>query len=114
MEEFESYVAPEWNGAATEETSNGTEGPWLFGLAQPTALDAHLVAFIARMRDIGRGDALIPERLGKYADAAMERKGWDETMQGRVTMIGVPQGMVESSKLSNTVETRPLDIGTEA
>jgi hypothetical protein len=67
--------------------STTTTGPWLFGLEHPTALDAHLIVFINRMRDVGR-DALIPERLGAYADVAMGKKEWVDLMQGRKTMIG--------------------------
>ena len=66
---------------------NGATGPWLFGLTHPTALDAHLVVFIGRMRDVGR-EGLIPERLGAYADRAMAGPEWGDVMQGRRTMIG--------------------------
>jgi glutathione S-transferase len=58
---------------------------WIFG-EKPTALDAHLVVFIARMRDVGRRN-LIPERLEKYGDWAMEGKEWMKMMNGRATMI---------------------------
>jgi hypothetical protein len=92
MKEFESHLSPESaNVAIANGTSNVANGPWLFGLDQPTALDAHLVVFIARMRDIGRGDELIPGGLGRYADLAMQRAEWDKTMQGRIMMIGVPR-----------------------
>jgi hypothetical protein len=37
-------------------------GPWLYGATVPTALDAHLVTFIARMRDVGEKRA-DPSRL---------------------------------------------------
>jgi glutathione S-transferase len=61
-------------------------GPWLFGRDQPTALDAHLVVFIARLQDLGR-ESLIPPALIKYAGAAMEKPEWQSTMAGRRTMI---------------------------
>ena len=59
-------------------------GPWLWGLSRPTALDAHLVAFIARLRDIGQGDN-VPSDLSIYADTAMAGSEWNSTMQGRRT-----------------------------
>jgi hypothetical protein len=62
------------------------DGPWLFGLQSPSALDAHLVVFLSRMRDVGRGE-LIPERLGTYVDRAVDTQEWKQTMDGRKTMI---------------------------
>jgi hypothetical protein len=37
-------------------------GPWLYSATVPTALDAHLVAFIARLRDLRKED-LVPQAL---------------------------------------------------
>ena len=62
-------------------------GPWLFGAAVPTALDAHLVTFIARLKDIGRTD-LVPDALVRYADLAMETPEWRGVMNGRKTAFG--------------------------
>jgi hypothetical protein len=60
--EFESYL-PASAGSDSIGRTNGlsdaARGPWLFGLENPTALDAHLVFFIWRMRDVGRHE-LIP------------------------------------------------------
>lgn len=53
----------------------------LFG-DKPTMMDGHLVVFIARMRDVGR-QSLIPEKLGKWADWAMQGEEWQEMMGGR-------------------------------
>jgi len=78
MEAFQSWLP----GAPSKDAS----GPWILGLTQPSALDAHLITFIARMRDVGR-EEIIPEVLGKYADAAMEQDEWKDLMQGRRTMI---------------------------
>jgi glutathione S-transferase len=59
---------------------------WLFG-DKPTALDAHLVAFIARMVDVGRSN-LIPEKLQQYAQWAMQGPEWIKMRDGRSsTMI---------------------------
>lgn len=63
-------------------------GPWLFGLKDPTALDAHAVIFIARLKDVGRHD-IVPARLLAYAERAWETEEYKALMQGRKTMIGV-------------------------
>jgi len=60
-------------------------GPWLFGLDAATALDAHLVVFIARLRDVGR-EELIPHGISLYGDRAMETPEWRNFMDGRRTM----------------------------
>ncbi|KAK0247009.1 hypothetical protein B0A54_17911 [Friedmanniomyces endolithicus] len=67
-----------------ESLLNASQTPWLFGLERPSALDAHLLVFIARMQDIGRGD-MIPEALKKYGEKAMNGPEWHEVMQGRHT-----------------------------
>jgi glutathione S-transferase len=36
--------------------------PWIFGTAEPTALDAHVVPFIARLLDVGR-DGMLQDRV---------------------------------------------------
>lgn len=67
-----------------ESLLNASQTPWLFGLESPSALDAHLVVFIARMQDIGRGD-VIPSALQNYGERAMNGPEWHEVMQGRHT-----------------------------
>jgi hypothetical protein len=62
-------------------------GRWLYGATVPTALDAHLVTFIARLRDLGKED-LVPEVLIRYSDKAMETPEWRGVMNGRRTMFG--------------------------
>jgi hypothetical protein len=59
--------------------------PWLFGLLAPTALDAHLVTFLARLRDLGRNE-LISHSLRAYRDIAMETPEWCGVMNGRSTI----------------------------
>jgi len=56
---------------------------WVYG-AGPTALDAHLVPFIARM--IVKRKELISDKLESYAKWAMEQTEWTEMMEGRKTM----------------------------
>ena len=53
--------------------------------SQQTALDAHLVVFMARMSDVGRGQ-LIPEKLKQYGAWAMQTPEWIKMMNGRKTM----------------------------
>ncbi len=58
---------------------------WIFG-PTPTALDAHLVVFIARLTDVGR-DHLIPAKLKDYCAWAMQKPEWVAMMNGRKTMV---------------------------
>ena len=79
MTVFESLVTwPPSRGATAES--------WLFDLPHPTALDAHLTCFIARMLDVGRDD-IIPSKLKSYAERVMETEEWKSVMQGRKTMV---------------------------
>lgn len=61
---------------------------WLFGLSHATALDAHLIPFIARMLDTHRG-YLVPESLLKYAEHAIAQKEWKDIIRGKSTMYAV-------------------------
>ena len=67
-----------------EDILNDSQSGWCYGLPQPSALDAHLIVFIARMFDVKRAE-LIPERLKEYADKAMAGAEWQAVMQGRNT-----------------------------
>ncbi|KAF2102972.1 hypothetical protein NA57DRAFT_63700 [Rhizodiscina lignyota] len=60
---------------------------WMLGLPQPSALDAHLVTFIARLEDAGRTN-LVPPRLSTYCADARETEEWRRIMQGRKTAPG--------------------------
>lgn len=82
MEEFQLLLP----GASLSTLRNDASGPWLLGLPQPSALDAHLITFIARMRDVGRGE-IVPEALGRYVDSALEQDAWRDMMEGRKTMV---------------------------
>jgi hypothetical protein len=59
---------------------------WCFGLSQPSALDTHLLVFIARMQDAGWVDDLIPDYLTQWADRFMQREEWKNLMQDRRTL----------------------------
>ena len=61
---------------------------WVLDAPHPTALDAHVIVFVARLRDAGRGE-LVPARVIDYADKQMDTGAWKELMQGRGT---VPPG----------------------
>jgi glutathione S-transferase len=61
---------------------------WLFG-EKPTALDAHLVVFIARMTDVGR-ESLIPDKLRQYAQWAMRGSEWTKMRDGRQSTMVPP------------------------
>ena len=63
---------------------NGTKTGWCLGFDQPSALDAHLVVFIARMFDVKRAN-LVPDRVKEYAEVAMKGEEWKAVMQGRNT-----------------------------
>jgi hypothetical protein len=52
---------------------------WLFGSSTATALDAHLLPFLVRLRECGRAE-LISEDLGRYADASLKTPEWKSVM----------------------------------
>ena len=62
---------------------------WLFG-EKPTALDAHLVAFIARMIDVGR-ESVIPEKLCQYGRWATQGPEWTKIRNGRTSTMVPPR-----------------------
>jgi hypothetical protein len=81
--EFESYLPASAGSDSTGGTnglSDAARGPWLFGLENPTALNARLVIFIGRMRDVGRHE-LIPLRV--LADMQIMRLGMEGTDAGK-------------------------------
>ncbi|KAK4498027.1 hypothetical protein PRZ48_010683 [Zasmidium cellare] len=57
---------------------------WLFGLEHPTALDAHLVPFLVRLKDFKR-ENLIPANLVQYVAEAEKTTEWRDVMGGRST-----------------------------
>ena len=87
LSEYES-ILPNQQSVYNDGEKDGTSGPWLFGLANPSALDAHLIVFVARMRDIGRSN-IVPNAVSDYVDRAMRQPKWQTMMEGRKTMIGV-------------------------
>jgi hypothetical protein len=58
---------------------------WIFGDIGPTVLDAHVVAFVARLTDISLED-LVPPILRAYAATIMGLPEWQEVMKGRPTV----------------------------
>jgi hypothetical protein len=61
---------------------------WVLNTPYPTALDAHAIVFVARLRNAGRRE-LVPARVIDYADQQMDTVVWKEMTQGRGT---VPPG----------------------
>lgn len=67
--------------------SEGNRSPWIFGTRDPTALDAHVVPFIARLLDVGR-QGMLQDRVRAYSERAFDAEAWKELMQGRKTVHG--------------------------
>ena len=60
------------------------ESKWLFGLQQPSVLDAHLIPFLVRLKDVHR-ENLIPANLIEYVGRAELMDEWKDMQQGRST-----------------------------
>ena len=67
-----------------ENALTGSKSGWLLGFIQPSALDAHLAVFIARMYDMEKS-YLIPKTLQNYATRIFESEEWLDLMQGKTT-----------------------------
>ena len=65
-----------------------SETDWILNTKHPTALDAHIIVFVARLKDAGRSD-LVPARITDYAYKQMDTQLWKEIIQGRST---IPSG----------------------
>ena len=61
---------------------------WILSTTLPTALDAHIIVFVARLKDAGRRE-LVPGRIIDYANKQMETAVWKKMVQGQGT---VPPG----------------------
>ena len=62
---------------------------WAFGTPKPTALDTHIIPFIARLLNVGRSEMLAgKDRVRAYANCAFRTEGWKDVMQGRRTVYG--------------------------
>lgn len=93
LEEFKTHeliLKLEAQLAASEGAPKGVSAStWIFGTSEPTALDAHMVPFLARLVDVGRGGMFQDkERIKSYAERAFQSKTWMEVMQGRKTVYG--------------------------
>lgn len=62
---------------------------WLLSTTRPSALDAHVVPLVARMKDLNQ-DSLVPDSVAKYAASAMQGQEWNAVMQGRTTLPPMP------------------------
>ncbi|KAK2685464.1 hypothetical protein QWA68_015698 [Fusarium oxysporum] len=86
MTERATALMQELAALLLEKDTGGQVGPWLFGFQQPTALDAHLIVFIERMRDVNRL-GMVPDKLRRYADQATQMPEWKQVMSTRRTMV---------------------------
>lgn len=64
----------------------GVSGKWLFGLEHPSAADAHVIPFLARLHDVGRGE-MVSQALKKYLALAQSTREWKDVMGDRSTMF---------------------------
>lgn len=80
-------------------SNDNAEGSiWILGDdAGPTVLDAHLVPFIVRLLECGRG-TLVPEKLQTYAKRITSFPSWLEVTHGRPTLWSVSIGHVHLLK----------------
>jgi hypothetical protein len=69
-------------------TLQESQTDWILNTSHPTALDAHFIVFVARLKDAGRGE-LVPARTREYAVKQMNTAAWQAMMQGQGT---VPPG----------------------
>ena len=67
------------------EVLQDSQTDWILNTTHPTALDAHVIVFIARLKEAGRRE-LVPARFMNYADKQMDTSLWREMMQGRSTI----------------------------
>ncbi|KAL5342077.1 hypothetical protein BJX70DRAFT_386235 [Aspergillus crustosus] len=74
-------------------------GTWIFGnRVGPTVLDAHVVPFIARLRDISL-EELVPEELRGYADTILAARDWREVMGQRATVWDPSMGPIDDLRM---------------
>jgi hypothetical protein len=64
---------------------NTEAGPWIWGRHGPTALDTHVIAFLARLEDVRHGK-FFTERMRAYYEGAVGTEDWKGVMGGRGTM----------------------------
>jgi hypothetical protein len=63
---------------------------WLYGHEYGTALDAHALTLLARIKDVDLDKLVHPDMMA-YGKAIMEGDMWKNFMQGRITMH-TPEG----------------------
>lgn len=90
MERRAKVVLDRLANTLPENAQRSGNRPWLFGLQEPTALDAHTIVFVELMRDVGRL-GLVPEKLDAWSKKATEQEAWVNVMDGRRTMAAPPK-----------------------
>ncbi|KKK27375.1 hypothetical protein ARAM_002286 [Aspergillus rambellii] len=74
-------------------------GTWIFGDGTgPTVLDAHVVAFIARLIDINLVE-LVPPQLLPFVETIMALPEWEDAMKGRPTVWSASLGPIEKLQI---------------
>jgi hypothetical protein len=74
-------------------------GTWIFGAkVGPTVLDAHVVPFIARLRDISL-EELVPPQLRGYAERILASAEWKEVMGQRATVWDPSMGPINELRM---------------
>jgi hypothetical protein len=71
--------------AKTELVMARNNGPWIYGSYGPTALDAHFILFLRRMKDVGHY-IFFTERISRYLTDAEKTPEFQHIMQGRDTV----------------------------
>lgn len=71
-----------------DEVLQVSQTDWILSTTLPTALDAHVIVFVARLKDAGRRE-LVPGCIIDYANKQMKTAVWEEMVQGQGT---VPPG----------------------
>jgi hypothetical protein len=65
--------------------ARNNNGPWIYGSYGPTALDAHFIIFLRRMKDVGYYD-IFTESISRYLTDAEKTPEFQHILQGRDTV----------------------------
>lgn len=71
-----------------------SNGRWIYGSHGPTALDAHLIVFLQRMKDTGHDD-FFDGAMTKYLEHGTAIPEWNKLMHGRKTF---PEAILDTKR----------------
>ena len=77
--------------AAREHTMRGSGTVWIHDTRCPTALDAHVIPFLARLNDVGRAD-MVGDTLKSYLSSFMNSEMSRELFGDENTMYNPHKG----------------------